>query len=134
MTNNQRDRVLTFLSDIAVSNPPYAISKNGNGLLSFYRLDGSAYRFGDKEDGRLAVDNDYWLVQSEDWKVKRLTGECEGDYQEQVDTLLFEWLVAALDTKCVDDALPAFGSVYGEMENNEIPEHWNKERWNEAND
>lgn len=109
MTNEQRRNILEFLSSIAMTDP-----------FSY----GSSYKFGENVDGRLAVEGDYWLVQSEKYRVNRKTGDC-ADYDKKViDKFLMEWLVSSLNEKAVSKALPDDLSC-----ETEVPSYWHKDGW-----
>ena len=114
MTDDQRRGILEFLSRVAMASQ---------------FIYGSSYKFGRQEDGRLAAEGDHWLVQSERYRVNRKNGKCAGYDKKSIDPLLIEWLVAALDVKPIDDALP--DGLNFEVDE-EVPSYWHKEGWVES--
>ena len=113
MSDKQRRMTLEFLSKMAMSKKHY------------YQAYGSSYRFGKEEDGMLAAEGNYWLVQSEKYRVNRKSGKCADHDKGTIDDLLIEWLLHSLNDKFIEKEMP-ISLHYSE----EVPSFWHKEGWN----
>ena len=112
MDDEQRLKTLEFLSKMAMTKVDL--------LLEF----GSSYRFGKKEDGMLAADGEYWLIQFDKYRVNRKTGKCADHDEGTIDDLLIDWLLASLEDKYIEKHMPL--PLYP---NEEVPSYWHKDGW-----